>query len=169
MIGSIIGAGIGAIGSIFGGISASQAAKKARQGVQKSMEANQNWYERRYNEDALQRADALRTLERTREAIAKRNQRAQGMQAVMGGTEEAVQAEREAGADALANVSSAIAAEGARRKDAVEQQYIQRREGLQDQLNQIEAGRAQAITQAIGGVASAGAGLASALDPRSSK
>lgn len=169
MIGSIIGAGIGALGSVFGGIAASQAAKKARQGVINSMRANQNWFDRRYNEDALQRADALRTLERTREAIAKRNQRAQGVQAVMGGTEESVQAEREAGADAIANVTSAIAAEGARRKDAIEQQYIQRREGLQDQLNQIEANKAQNISQAIGGVVSAGTGFANAFDPKTSK
>ena len=87
-IASLVGAGIGAIGSIFGGIAASKAAKRARQGVMSSMRDNQTWYDRRYNEDALQRADALRTMERTREAIAKRNQRAQAVQAVMGGTEE---------------------------------------------------------------------------------
>ena len=163
-IASLIGAGIGAVGSIFGGIAASKAAKRARQGVMNSMRDNQSWYDRRYNEDALQRADALRTLERTREAIAKRNQRAQAVQAVMGGTEESVQAEREAG-----NEASSIAADGARRKDQIEAQYIQRREGLQQQLNQIEANRAQGITQAIGGVAQAGAGIANAFDPQSSK
>ena len=167
-IAGLIGAGIGAIGSIFGGIAASKAAKRARQGVMSSMRDNQTWYDRRYNEDALQRADALRTMERTREAIAKRNQRAQAVQAVMGGTEESVQAEREAGNEALSNVASAIAADGAKRKDLIESQYIQRRDGLQ-QLNQIEANRAQGITQAIGGVAQAGAGIASAFDPQSSK
>lgn len=168
-IASLVGAGIGAIGSIFGGIAASKAAKRARQGVMSSMRDNQTWYDRRYNEDALQRADALRTMERTREAIAKRNQRAQAVQAVMGGTEESVQAEREAGNEALSNVASAIAADGAKRKDLIESQYIQRRDGLQQQLNQIEANRAQGITQAIGGVVQAGAGIASAFDPQSSK
>ena len=87
----------------------------------------------------------------------------------MGGTEESVQAEREAGNEALANVASSIAADGARRKDQIEAQYIQRREGLQQQLNQIEANRAQGITQAIGGVAQAGAGIANAFDTQSSK
>ena len=168
-IASLIGAGIGAVGSIFGGIAASKAAKRARQGVMNSMRDNQSWYDRRYNEDALQRADALRTLERTREAIAKRNQRAQAVQAVMGGTEESIQAEREAGNEALANVASSIAADGARRKEQIEAQYMQRREGFQQQLNQIEANRAQGITQAIGGVAQAGAGIANAFDTQSSK
>ena len=162
-IASLVGAGIGAIGSIFGGIAASKAAKRARQGVMSSMRDNQTWYDR------LQRADALRTMERTREAIAKRNQRAQAVQAVMGGTEESVQAEREAGNEALSNVASAIAADGAKRKDLIESQYIQRRDGFQQQLNQIENNRAQGITQAIGGVAQAGAGIANAFDPQSSK
>ena len=87
----------------------------------------------------------------------------------MGGTEESVQAEREAGNEALSNVASAIAADGAKRKDLIESQYIQRRDGFQQQLNQIENNRAQGITQAIGGVAQAGAGIANAFDPQSSK
>ena len=60
----------------------------------------------------------------------------------------------------MAEAASQIAAAGDRRKDAIEQQYRQRDAELDGQLNNIEAGKAQAISQAVQGVAGAGANLA---------
>ena len=62
MIGSIIGAGMQAAGAIWGGISASKSAKKVTQSIERQQQENQDWYDRRYNEDATQRADAQRLL-----------------------------------------------------------------------------------------------------------
>ena len=160
MVGSIIGAGIGALGSIFGGLSASSAMKQRRDGVLRLQQENKDWFDRRYNEDALQRADALALLERTKEAVRNRNQRAAGVQAVMGGTDESVAHEREAGNKAIADVTTNIAAEGARRKDQIEAQYRAQDAALQGQLNDIERDRANAASEAIKGVASAGANIA---------
>lgn len=160
MVGSIIGAGIGALGSIFGGLSASSAIKQRRDGVLRLQQENKDWFDRRYNEDALQRADALALLERTKEAVRNRNQRAAGVQAVMGGTDESVAHEREAGNKAIADVTTNIAAEGARRKDQIEAQYRAQDAALQGQLNDIERDRANATSEAIKGVASAGANIA---------
>ena len=160
MVGSIIGAGIGALGSIFGGLSASSAMKQRRDGVLRLQQENKDWFDRRYNEDALQRADALALLERTKEAVRNRNQRAAGIQAVMGGTDESVAHEREAGNKAIADVTTNIAAEGARRKDQIEAQYRAQDAALQGQLNDIERDRANATSEAIKGVASAGANIA---------
>lgn len=160
MVGSIIGAGIGALGSIFGGLSASSAMKQRRDGVLRLQQENKDWFDRRYNEDALQRADALALLERTKEAVRNRTQRAAGMQAVMGGTDESVAHEREAGNKAIADVTTNIAAEGARRKDQIEAQYRAQDAALQGQLNDIERERANATSEAIKGVASAGANIA---------
>lgn len=160
MVGSIIGAGIGALGSIFGGLSASSAMKQRRDGVLRLQQENKDWFDRRYNEDALQRADALALLERTKEAVRNRNQRAAGVQAVMGGTDESVAHEREAGNKAIADVTTNIAAEGARRKDQIEAQYRAQDAALQGQLNDIERDRANATSEAIKGVASAGANIA---------
>ena len=56
----LIGAGIGAAGAIFGGIKASQAMKQVGQTIDRQQRENQDWYNRRYNEDATQRADAQR-------------------------------------------------------------------------------------------------------------
>lgn len=110
MIGSLVGAGLSAVGSIFGGISASKAMKKVKKNLQAQKQANQDWYDRRYNEDATQRADAQRILTKTEESIRNRNQQAAGAQAVMGGTEESVAAAKAANNQALAGAICSIVA-----------------------------------------------------------
>ena len=160
IFGSAIGGALGIGGAIFGGISASKAMKKAKGMVEKQMKDNQNWYDRRYNEDATQRADAQRILTMTNENIRQRNRQAAGTRAVMGGTEESVAAAKAANNQALADAASQIAVNGERRKDQIEQQYMQTKSVLNDKLRDIEVGKANAVSQAVQGVVSAGAGLA---------
>ena len=93
MIGSLIGGAVGAIGSIFGGVKASQAMKKVKANVESQKQANEDWMNRRYNENVTQRADSQRVLTKTREMMLERNRAAAGAQAVMGGTEESVAAQ----------------------------------------------------------------------------
>lgn len=151
----LIGAGLGAVGSIFGGIAASKAMKRMQQNVEQQRKANQDWYDRRYNEDATQRADAQRILSMTEESIKNRNKQAAGAQAVMGGTEESLAAAKEANNKALSDATAQIAATAGARKDQIEQQYQERDAGLVNQLNQIEQNKAQAIGQAVQGLSSA--------------
>lgn len=164
MIGSIIGGAMQVGGAIFGGISASKAMKKVKKNLQEQQRKNQDWYDRRYNEDATQRADAQRILTKTEESIRNRNRQAAGTQAVMGGTEESVAAAKAANNEALAEATSQIAANGERRKDAIEQQYMSTDQQLQGQLNNLEVNKASAISQAVQGVAKAGAGMAQPID-----
>lgn len=42
MVGSLVGAGLSAVGSIFGGISASKAMKKVKKNLQSQKQANQD-------------------------------------------------------------------------------------------------------------------------------
>ena len=163
MIGSLVGAGLSVAGSIFGGISASKAMKKVKRNLQAQKKANQEWYERRYNEDATQRADAQRILTMTEESIKNRNRQAAGAQAVMGGTEESVAAAKAANNEALATATSQIAVNAEARKDQIEQQYRSTDSSIDQQLNNLEMNKAGAIGQAVQGVASAGAGLAGAF------
>lgn len=155
----LIGAAVGAAGSIFGGISASRAMKKMKRNVEAQRKKNQDWYDRRYNEDATQRADAQRILTMTEESIKNRNKQAAGAQAVMGGTDESVAAAKAANNEALASATSQIAANADARKDAIEQQYMQKDDQYVQQLNQIEQGKAQAVSQAIQGVTSAASSM----------
>lgn len=163
LFGSIAGGALGAAGSIFGGISASKAMRRVKKNLQAQKEANQNWYDRRYNEDATQRADAQRILTQTEESIRNRNRQAAGAQAVMGGTDESTAAAKAANAQALADATSQIAAGAENRKDQIEQIYQQRDSQINGALNNLEINKAQAISQAVQGVAKAGAGIAGAF------
>lgn len=155
----LIGSAIGAAGSIFGGISASKAMKRAKKNVEAQRKKNQDWYDRRYNEDATQRADAQRILTQTEESIKQRNKQAAGSAAVMGGTDESVAAAKAANNQALADATSQIAANAEARKDNIEATYMANDNAFVEQLNQLEQGKAQAIGQAVQGVASAASSM----------
>ncbi len=163
LIGSIAGGALGAAGSIFGGISASKAMRRVRKNLEAQKQDNQNWYDRRYNEDATQRADAQRILTMTEESIKNRNRQAAGAQAVMGGTDESLAATKEANAKALADAASQIAVNGENRKDQIEQTYKQRDAQIDETLNNMDINKAQAIGQAVQGVMKVGSGIAGAI------
>lgn len=148
-------------GGIFGGISASKAMKKVKSNLESEQQENQNWYDRRYNEDATQRADAQRILTQTEESIKNRNRQAAGAQAVMGGTEESVAATKAANNQALADATSQIAVAAEQRKDNIENQYMNTKSELQNKLNNLEINKANAISQAVSGVSNAAGGFSS--------
>lgn len=164
MIGAAIGAGLKIGGSIFGGIKMSKAIKKMKAQINNQLKDNQNWYDRRYNEDATQRADAQALLTRTEESIRNRNAAAAGAQAVMGGTEESVAAAKEANNKALSDAVTNIAMNADARKDQIEQQYMNKKGELQDKLNNLTMQGAQNTAQAVNGVASVGNDIAGILD-----
>ncbi len=160
MIGSLIGGALKLGGSIFGGISASKAMKKVQKNLENQQRENQDWYDRRYNEDATQRADAQRILAITEQNIRNRNRQAAGTAAVMGGTDESVAATKAANASAMADAASQIAIAGDRRKDNIEQQYQTTKASINDKLNELEKQKANAISQAVQGVASSASNMA---------
>jgi len=163
ILGSTIGGALGIGGSIFGGISASNAMKKLRRNLQEQQRENQDWYNRRYNEDATQRVDAQRILTKAEEFIKNRNRQAAGVQAMMGGTEESVAATKAANNQVLADATSQIAENGERRKDRIEQSYQQKDAQIQEALNNLELKKATSVGNAVQGVASAAAGIAGAF------
>lgn len=129
--------------------------------VAQQQRENQDWYDRRYNEDATQRADAQRLLSITEDSIKKRNRAAAGTAAVMGGTNESIAAEKEAGNKAMADAVSQINAAGEQRKDQIENQYMARKDQLNNAMRELEGQKSSAldiIGQGIGGAAS-GVGL----------
>lgn len=164
MIGAIVGGALGLASSVFGGLASRDAAEKARKNVEKQQRANQSWYDRRYNEDATQKADAVRALTITADNIRKRNKAAEGAAAVMGGGEEAVAATKEANNEAMAEAASRIAAAGEARKDEIEQKYLENKQALENQESALEMQKAQNIAQAIQGAGQAAGSLAGGLD-----
>lgn len=133
--------------------------------LKQQRQENLDWYNRRYNEDATQRADAQAILNNTMQRLRERNQQAAGRQAVMGGTDESVAAEKAAGNEALAKATSDIAAAGDARKDQIEQQYRQQDAALQSAISGARDDRAQRIANSAVGYANVAAeGAKSYLD-----
>lgn len=162
-LGGAIGAGLGVIGGIFGNISASKAMRRIKDNLNDQRRQNQDWYNRRYNEDATQRAESQAMITHTEESIRNRNRQAAGAQAVMGGTDESVAAAKAANNQALADATATIAVNAERRKDNIEAQYQAKDEALQQQLNDLEREKAGQVTQAAQGVAQAGTNIAGIL------
>ena len=149
-----------AAGAIGGGIAARKAAREANKRLEQQLQDNQDWYDRRYNEDATQLADAQRLITMTKESIKNRNKQAAGAAAVIGGTTESVAAAKAANNAILADTVSQIAADAASRKDSIESQYMTNKANTVAQQNAISQQKAKAITDAIGGVANAAADIA---------
>lgn len=159
MLGAIIGGAVGALGGLFGSASNNQrikeqmrliAERKREAGAlhDEQLARNEDWYNRRYNEDATQRADAQRLISMTEESIKKRNKAAAAKAAVVGGTDESVAAEKEQNNQALADAVSRIAASADSRKDAIEQQYMQKKDAYDEQYQR----RKDALDDALAGL-----------------
>ena len=161
MIGAAIGAGVKAIGAIAGGIIQKKAMEKVEGSLKQQQSQNQDWYDRRYNEDATQRADAQRLLTMTEKSIKERNKQAAATAAAMGGTEESAAAAKAMNNQALVDATSKIAADAGARKDQIENQFMQTRADLTQKQNDIEQQKAAATAQAVQGAADAAGSIAS--------
>ena len=164
MIGSLIGAGLGLVSSIAGGIANRNARRKQEQMLAQQQRENQAWYDRRYNEDPTKRADTVRLLTQMQEQIKNRNRAAKGRQAVMGGTEDSTTAVKEANNKTLADTTSQIVAANEARKDSIEQQYQRNKRSIQGQQMQMEAEKSADTANVVAGVAGTAANIAAALD-----
>ncbi|MEG1543264.1 MAG: hypothetical protein RR382_01890 [Tannerellaceae bacterium] len=164
MIGSLIGAGLSAVGSIGGALAGRSAAKKQAEMLKNQQAKNQAWYDRRYNEDSTQRADAQAALTRMKDAMTQRSQASAGAAAVMGAGPEAQAVENESQNQALAATVSNIAQAGEQRKDAIEGQYLQQDAALTGAAMGMEAQKGQNIAGAIGGIGQAAAGIATSFN-----
>ena len=169
MIGALIGAGLSVASSIAGGIANRKARRKQEQMIAQQQKENQAWYDRKYNEDPTKRADTVRLLTQMQEQIKNRNKAAKGRQAVMGGTEDSTTAVKEANNKTLADTTSQIVAANAARKDNIEQQYMNRKNQLQNQQMGLEAEKAADTANAVAGVAGTAANIAASLDSGASK
>lgn len=162
-----IGAGISAASSIgnaiFGGLSANKQKREQLRAIREQQRENKNWYNRRYNEDATQRADVQRMLSRTNEAIKARNRAAAGKRAVVGGTDASLASTQQANAAAVGDALSQVSAQAEVRKDNIEQQYRERKADLDAQEQAVKdeaaASRRTATAQAATSAANIGAGI----------
>lgn len=148
---------IGAAGSILGNVLQRNAQKRAYQRQQDSLRRdaadNEAWYNRRYYEDATQRADTQRALAQARETFRSSNRAAMGRNAVMGGTNAQAAAAKEANNEAYADMVSQAAAAAESRKDNVEDAYLKEKQTLNGAQRTLDNTNDQANAEAIGNMA----------------
>lgn len=169
MIGALIGAGLGLASSIAGGIANRKARRKQEQMIAQQQRENQAWYDRTYNADPTRRADTVRLLTQMQEQIKNRNKAAKGRQAVIGGTEDSTTAVKEANNKTLADTTSQIVSANDARKDNIEQQYMNRKNQLQNQQMGMEAEKAADTANAVAGVAGTASNIAATIDSGAGK
>lgn len=124
MIGSIIGAASSLVSGIAGGIKARKAARKANAVLDKHAKENEEWFNRRYNEDYTQSAEAQAALNRARELADEQYKNTSGTAAVVGATDEAIAQAKKAANEVISDTAGSIASNATARKDAVESQYL---------------------------------------------
>ena len=149
---------IGAAGSILGNVLQRQAQKRAYARQQEQLDAeradNAAWYNRRYYEDATQRADTQRALTRAREALLASSRAASGHAVMSGSTNAAAAAAKEANNKAYADIVSQAAAAAETRKDKVEDAYLAQQRKLDESQRTLDNTNDQANANAIGQMAS---------------
>ena len=158
-VGGIISGAAGLAGGLFGGLAQRSRLRKQREMVQKAQGENEDWYNRNYNEDMTQRADAQRVLSLTEQRIRERNRQAAGAAAVAGGSDEGVAAAKAAGNQAAADAASQVAASGGARKERVENQYIARKDALDEEARRLEGATPSALDIASGAIGGGANGL----------
>ena len=155
MIGSIVGAASSLASGIAGGIKARKAARKANAVLDKQAKENEDWFNRRYNEDYTQSAEAQAALTKARELADEQYRKASGTAAVVGATDESVAQAKKAAASGIATNATA-------RKDAVESQYLNTKNNISNQRLSIYNQQAANATQAANQGLQAGMGLVGA-------
>lgn len=154
MVSAIVGGAAALGGAIYGAISSSQYANKARNLIDQQRSSNEAWYNRKMKEDYTQRADVQAAIQKQRELLEEQNKRARAAAVVGGATEESVALQKAAANKSLSDTMTDIAAQGANYNDSVEQQYRAQDAALNQQQAQsyMQQGQqaAQAGSQMIG-------------------
>jgi len=166
-IASAIGAGAGLATSLFGGLFASSAAKEAEK-KQRAMEAReQNWYNRRYNEDYIDTNAGQNLVRRAKEFARENWRKAQGAKAVGGGTDAATAMAKEAGNKMLGDTLANVAATDQANKSHVDDVHMKNQQNFMQMDMNREMQRAQNITNAAQGASNAIMSAASAVEQAS--
>lgn len=169
MIGSIIGGVLNVGGAAFGAIAGKRSADKQKKMIDAQEAKNQRWYDRNYNQNVTQRADAQALIGKTRELLQERAQRAAATNTVMGGTDEALALEKEAANKTVSDTIQGIQASADQRKDAIEQQNLQREDAVANMRFNMEQNKAQQIQKAATGASAGAAGIVGSIFDKKDK
>jgi uncharacterized protein YpmB len=163
IIAAIIGAGASIYGANKAGKNSADANAAAKSTMDEQLRRNEQWWQQKQNENALNTPEAQAALSKAREMAAEQMAAARGTQAVMGGTDASIAATQQSVNKMLGETIGGIASASTARKDAAEQTYINRNNELSRQLIDYYSGRAAQNAQAGSGALQSLGGIASSL------
>lgn len=139
---------LGAASSIFGGAKAAKAQRRANQIRRRQDQAEDAWYNRRYNEHYADTSAGQQLLTAAKDYARDNFQRAQGAAAVGGATTAQAAAAKEAGNKVVAQTLSNMAANDTARKDRVDAAHQANQARSAEQQAQTEENRGAQINAA---------------------
>ena len=122
------------------------------------------WYDKEYNANYLDRADARASLAATRDILADRYKAAEGSAAVTGATDESLARQKAAANEVLADVTSNLAQSAEAHKEAVRANYENQQEAYRKEKVGVNNQKANATVQAAQGLAQSAQSLGDAAD-----
>ena len=155
----IIGAGMQIGGAAASAIAGARSYRNQMKNLRQQQRENQNWYDRRYNENATERADSVALNEQAKQHFAEAMAQHQGTAAVMGGTNAQLAAEKNAEAAGYANIQAQRQQMADTRKDTIENKYLANKSSIQNKMLEMEQQRANGIQTAAGQMAQAGSDM----------
>jgi hypothetical protein len=168
-VATAIGAGVSLASSIFGGVSAANAAEEARKERRQAESKEQAWYNRRYYEDYLDTAAGQNLVRRAKDFAKENWRKAAGAKAVAGGTDAATAMAKESGNKMMGDTIANIAAADSQRKAQVDNMHMQNEQRFAQQRQAEQLQRAQNITNAAQSASNAMMSIGSAVDQASAK
>lgn len=150
--------------SIFGGISARKAAKRALRENQYRMNAEKAWYDKEYNTDYLDTKAGQNLMRKAQEVQDNYIRKADGAAAVGGGTAASTAMAKEAANRAMGNTVANIGANDTARKASVSDQHMRNESNLSQQREAIYNQQAQNVSNAAQNMSNALAAAAPGLD-----
>lgn len=154
---------LGAASSIFGGVRAAKAQKKANAIRTRNDERESAWYNRRYNENYADTSAGQQLINSAKDYAKDNFQRSQGAASVGGGTTAATAASKEQGNKVVSNTLANVAAQDTARKDNVDAQHNTYLNKSAEEQAQTEENKGQQInaatTQAGNALVQGGAAL----------
>lgn len=143
ILGAALTGAAGVVGSIMGGINSRKARKRQEQILADREKRATNLYNRDFYKDYTQTTAAQNALRKARDVYKEYTDRTRETQAVTGGTEESVAAQKAAANNAVADTTAAIAANGENLAQHAQDRFNAQKDAIDNQKEQIEADKAK--------------------------
>ena len=150
MTGELISAGIGLVGSIYGGIKAANERKKMNRYLNHQESDNKAWYNANALSDYTQRADTQNLMRQLRDNLGKQNKAASNMAVVTGATPEQQAVQKEQSNKVISDTFSNIGAMGQQWKDNITNKYLARKDAIAGQRMGVMEGSANSYENLMG-------------------